>query len=67
MVASVTSAIDKSIDNNDNVEKKCRIIFFSLTNLNDQKVIWRLKCFHTSCIFTSWHRNPRGIWRLRCL
>ena len=27
-MASVTSAIDKSIDNNDNVEKKRRTIFF---------------------------------------
>ena len=57
-MASVTSAIDKSIDNNDNVEKKAGL-FFSLVNHRDQKVIGRLECFQESCIFTSWHRNPR--------
>ena len=64
-MASVTFAIDKSIDSNDNGEKSAGQ-FFSLVNPRDQKVIGRLKCFQTSCIFTSWHRNPRVIWRLRC-
>ena len=38
-MASVTSAIDKAIDNNDNVEKKRGTILFSLVNPSDQKVI----------------------------
>ena len=49
-MVNVTSAIDKSIDNNDNDKKKQRkTIFISLVNPRYHKVIGRLKCFQTSC------------------
>ena len=48
MIASVTSAIDKSIDNNDNNEKKREAIFF-VSYPGDQKARGILKCFQTSC------------------
>ena len=47
-MANVTSAIDKSIDNNDNDEKQ-RETIFSFSNPKDHTVIGRLKCFQTSC------------------
>ena len=37
MIASVTSAIDKSIDNNDNNEKSARL-FFSLVTLEIKRL-----------------------------
>ena len=47
-MANVTSAIDTSIDNNDNDKNSSRLVF-SLVNPRDHKVIGRLKCFQTSC------------------